>query len=106
MNRAYELVVVISPQLNEKKFKAELTAVEAVVDKAKGKVVKKEDWGKKALSYPIKKETEGMYVLFRLELPSEQVREVDKKLRLREDMLRFLLVGVAAVVKKRGKRGQ
>lgn len=92
MTRNYELTVVMSPQLNDKDLKAALVGVEAVVEQAKGKVVKKEEWGKKPLAYRIKKETEGVYWLFRVELPTDKAAVVDKELRLREDILRLLLV--------------
>ena len=92
MTRNYELTVVVSPQLNEKDLQAALAGVEAVVEQVKGKGVKKEEWGKKPLAYRIKKETEGIYWLFKLELPTEKAAVVDKELRLREDILRLLLV--------------
>jgi len=92
--RKYELTVVLSPQLNGEDVKKAAGAVEAVVEKVKGKVEKKEEWGKKELAYPIKKQTEGIYVLFNVELAGKELVRVDKELKLMDDILRFLIVGV------------
>ena len=86
------LPLFLKIQLNDKDLKAALVGVETVVEQAKGKVVKKEEWGKKPLAYRFKKETEGVYWLFKLELPTDKAAVVDKELRLREDILRLLLV--------------
>ena len=99
MKRSYELTVVFSPQLNEKDLTASLKAVEVVVDKAGGKMGRVVDWGKKDLSYPIKKETQGVYKFWPVELLTDKAHEAEKELRLKEGILRFLLV------KKGGKDG-
>ncbi len=98
--RQYELTVVFSPQLNEKDLTAATEGVVAVVEKAGGKVDKMIDWGKKDLAYPIKKETSGIFRLWPVELAADKAVAVDKELRLKEGVLRFLLI-VAG-----GKRGQ
>lgn len=100
MMRQYELTVVFSPQLNEKDLTAATEGVVAMVEKAGGKVDKMIDWGKKDLAYPIKKETSGIFRLWPVELAADKAVAVDKELRLKEGVLRFLLV-VAG-----GKRGQ
>lgn len=92
MMRQYELTVVFSPQLNQKDLTAAAAAVENLVEKAKGKIKKMEDWGKKVLSYPIKKEVEGVYQWRQLELPTAAVANVDKELKLQQQILRYLLV--------------
>jgi small subunit ribosomal protein S6 len=99
MTRKYELVVVFSPQLNETDLTAATAGVVAVVDKAGGKAAKMIDWGKKDLSYPIKKETSGIFRFWPVELSADKAAQVDKDLRLTAGVLRFLLV-VA------GKHGQ
>ncbi|OGY17696.1 MAG: 30S ribosomal protein S6 [Candidatus Chisholmbacteria bacterium RIFCSPHIGHO2_01_FULL_48_12] len=92
MTRNYELVVVFSPQLNEKDLTAATAEVVAVVEKAGGKAAKMIDWGKKDLSYPIKKETSGIFRLWPVALAADKAAQVDKELRLKEGVLRFLLV--------------
>lgn len=99
MTRKYELTVVFSPQLNEKDLTAATAGVVAVVEKAGGKLAKMIDWGKKDLAYPIKKETSGIFRLWPVELAADKAESVDKQLRLKEGVLRFLLV-------VGGKRGQ
>ncbi len=92
MTRAYELTVVLSPQLNEKDLSALKDAVEKLVEKIKGKAGKVEEWGTKKLSYPIKKETEGVFSFWRLELPTDGVAALDKELKVQDGILRYLLV--------------
>lgn len=93
------MTVVFSPQLNEKDLTAATAGVVAVVEKAGGKLAKMIDWGKKDLAYPIKKETSGIFRLWPVELAADKAESVDKQLRLKEGVLRFLLV-------VGGKRGQ
>lgn len=93
------MTVVFSPQLNEKDLTAATAGVVAVVEKAGGKLAKMIDWGKKDLAYPIKKETSGIFRLWPVKLAADKVKSVDKQLRLKEGVLRFLLV-------VGGKRGQ
>ena len=94
MIRKYELTVVLSPQLNEKDLQAKIDWLEKLVEKAKGKLGKLDDWGKKVLAYPIKKETEGIFKFWPVELPGEAVAGVDRELMVQAGILRHLLVVV------------
>ena len=88
----YELTVVYLPTLTEKSLKKELTSLKALVDDNKGKVIKKDDWGKKPLSYQIKKQTEGFYAHRGVELPEKAVVKVRSALRMNEKAMRYLIV--------------
>ena len=59
-----------------------------------GEVTKSEYWGLKNLAYRIKKNRKGHYVFFNLDAPSGAVHELERNLRLNEDVLRFLTVSV------------
>ena len=82
MTRNYELVVVFSPQLNEKDLTAATAEVVAVVEKAGGKAAKMIDWGKKDLSYPIKKETSGIFRLWPAEVGADKGGQGEKEVRI------------------------
>jgi small subunit ribosomal protein S6 len=59
-----------------------------------GKVEKREYWGLRNLAYRIKKNRKGHYVLFNLEAPPAAVNELERNMRINEDVLRYLTVRV------------
>ena len=90
--RKYEMTLILDPGLTPAKKKELLTKIKKVLEGAKGKVEKTDDWGKKSLAYPIKKIKEGDYLFMELSLPEQAPAEIDKKLRLENEILRCLLV--------------
>lgn len=90
--RDYELVLVIDPELSGEDQKKLLAKVQKIVEDLKGKVEKKDEWGRKELAYPIKKKNLGYYFLLAIKLPPEAPAQVDKKLKLEEKIIRYLLV--------------
>jgi small subunit ribosomal protein S6 len=92
--RKYELAIVLDPDLKAEEKEKLVEEIKAEIGKLKGKLGKVDEWGKRDLSYPIKKAKEGVFVLFNLELPQEGPAEIGKKLRLKEKVLRYLLVKV------------
>lgn len=76
-----------------------------------GEVTKKEYWGLRNLAYRIKKNRKGHYVLFNIDAPSEAVLELERNMRINEDVLRYLTVRVpeletdqSIVLRSRGSR--
>lgn len=59
---------------------------------AGGEVLETSPWGRRRLAYPIQKQVEGFYVLQRLRIPPNAVSDLDRNLRLSEDILRHLIV--------------
>ncbi len=90
--RQYELVFILEPKLADKAQKEEISKLEKLITDLKGKVKKKEVWGKKNLAYPIKKFAEGIYVKFDLNFPQDQVREWERKMKLKTKIIRYLLI--------------
>ncbi|MEO6103825.1 MAG: 30S ribosomal protein S6 [Pseudoxanthomonas sp.] len=80
----------VSPQQVE-----ELTnALTAVLVEGGGKVTKNEYWGLKSLSYRIKKNRKAHYGLLNIDAPSTAVAEMERQMRINEDILRFMTVRV------------
>lgn len=94
MTREYELTVIFAPILKEEGLKAATTVVANLAKKLGGKVVGMEVEGKEALAYPIKKFEEGIYVFWRMELPSEKTEKFEADLKLQKGVIRQLLVRV------------
>ena len=89
--KAYELTVLLHPDL-EIDVDTPISKIEKLVEAAGGKVVKRDNWGKKRLAYRIKKQDFAVYVYFELNLAPNQVRKLDNDIRLSEEVLRHLLV--------------
>jgi len=92
LTRNYELVVVLSGQLTKEALAQKLQELQAVVERFQGTVTQQDEWGKRTLAYEIDGNKEGYYTLFKVEMDSEKVRELDRMLRIREDLLRFIIV--------------
>lgn len=88
---SYELVVLYHPDLEIDLDKA-LKKVESIIDSNKGKITSSDNWGKRKLAYPIKKEDHAIYVYYDVELPPESVNKVESTLNITDEVLRYLLV--------------
>ncbi len=76
-----------------------------------GKVVKTENWGLRNLAYKIKKNRKGTYVFFGIDAPAAAISELERNVRLNEDIIRYMTVrveeieeGPSAVLQSRGDR--
>ncbi len=90
--RDYELVIVVSPQVDEEQLEAAVNNVSQFVVGKGGVVSEVEKWGKRKLAYPIKHFGEGNYVLTRFKMKPAFGRELEANLRISEVVLRHLLV--------------
>jgi small subunit ribosomal protein S6 len=90
--RDYELVVVIDPEIDEEKLSATLDRISQFVTTRGGEVIDVDRWGKRKLAYPIKRRSEGDYVITHFRLEPAQAAELEAGLRLSEEVLRHLLV--------------
>ena len=91
MNK-YELGVVVRADLEDENFQAEMTRVKGLIERFDGTIDKVDEWGRRKLAYPIQKLTEGMYTFITFTSPATTPREVESRLRLMENVLRFLIV--------------
>lgn len=90
--QTYELTLVLPDKATPAKKKQVTETIESMVGVFKGKIKNKKDWGKIKLEYQIKKNASGNFLFFELELDKDKAKEVDQKLRLEENILRYLLV--------------
>lgn len=86
----YEIAVLYHPDLEIDLEKA-TSRVEKIFTDNKGKVVNADNWGKRKLAYPIKKNESAVYVIYTLELPAEAVRKVESILNITDEVIRFLI---------------
>jgi small subunit ribosomal protein S6 len=92
--REYELVVVISPALDEDETKGTIDRIHGLITGAGGELVKEEEWGMRRLAYPIKDFTEGSYFLTEFTTDPQQTRPLEDAIGLSEDILRHLLIRI------------
>ena len=90
--RDYELVLIFKPDIGKEKIEKNLESIEKLIASLKGKVKETTNWGKRELAYPIKKSHQGSYFLLVLNLPSSAPTEIEKKLKLNSDLIRYLIV--------------
>lgn len=90
--RDYELVAVIDPEIDEERLSATLDRISQFVTTRGGEVIDVDRWGKRKLAYPIKRRSEGDYVITHFRLEPSQAAELEAGLRLSEEVLRHLLV--------------
>ena len=92
--RNYELVCIIQPDLDETAFKEVLEKVKGWVVEAGGSVDKEDVWGKRKLAYLIQKQREGQYVLLYITMPADATKELERKIRFLEPVMRQMLTVV------------
>ncbi len=91
--RNYEIAVVLHPDL-EIDIESATSKVEKIIELAKGKVTKKDNWGKRKLAYPIKKQDWGIYVFYQVQLDPAAVAQIENTLRITEEVIRYLVVSL------------
>jgi len=90
----YELIYVIAPDVGDEKVSAVHEEVVALVARFDGRIVKTENWGRRRLAYEIKRHTEGTYTLELIEGSGEMLRELDRRLRVLDQVMRHLVVRI------------
>ncbi|MGQ0527416.1 MAG: 30S ribosomal protein S6 [Alphaproteobacteria bacterium] len=86
----YETVFMVRQDLNETQVKDLGDKFIKIVETFGGKMLKTENWGLRTLAYKINKNKKAHYVLFEMEAPSAAVIELERNLRIEEDVLRSL----------------
>lgn len=87
----YEILVIFSTNLTDEEEKAQASQIEELIKHEKGTIHLVEHWGKRKLAYPIKKQRQGYYEWFYVELDPSRTAEIDRKLKMSETILRFLI---------------
>jgi small subunit ribosomal protein S6 len=86
--RRYELMVILDSDLEEKTVEPSLDTFLNVIRQSGGTVEKMDLWGRRRLSYPINKKSEGIYAVIDITAEPAAVIELDRQLNLNEAVLR------------------
>ena len=90
----YEHVFILRQDISNTQVDEIMANFDKVLTENKGKVLDKEYWGMKTLSYKINKNRKGHYCFFRSDCPWEAVKEMERLMKIHEDVLRVLTVKV------------
>jgi small subunit ribosomal protein S6 len=92
----YEHMLIARQDISAQQVDALATHLKTIVESEGGKVEKQEYWGLRSLAYRIKKNRKGHYVLLNINAPSKAVVELERQIKINEDVLRYLTVRVEA----------
>jgi small subunit ribosomal protein S6 len=90
----YECVLIARNDVTQQQVETVADQVAAQLETEGGAIQKREYWGLRALSYRIKKNRKGHYMLLGLNAPPASVKEIERQLGLNEDILRFMTIRV------------
>ncbi len=90
--RAYEVMVILDPSLEERTIEPSLDKYLNVIRKDGGSVDKVDVWGRRRMAYEIKKNPEGIYAVISLTATPATVKEFDRQLTLNESILRTKVI--------------
>ena len=93
-DRQYELVYILPPDTTEQQVTELHEQLEAVVSRMHGQIEKTENWGRRKLAYAIGHHKEGVYVLQVIKGSGELMKELDRRLRVMDLVIRHLVVRV------------
>lgn len=88
----YETLILTVPHLTDEEQDQVAASYSAVIEGQKGTIRKVDKWGKRVLAYPINKITEGVYTLIEFTGDGKVVTELDRKLKIDENILRHIVV--------------
>ncbi len=107
----YESVFIARQDISTAQVDSLAELFSGLIQENGGEVKKKEFWGLRNLAYRIKKNRKGHYVLFNIDAPSSAIQEMERNMRINEDVIRYLTVRVeeleeeqSAILRSRGSR--
>jgi small subunit ribosomal protein S6 len=90
----YEHVLLVRQDATQQQVEALVEQMAGVIGTGGGKVVKAEHWGLRSLAYRMRKNRKAHYALLALDAPWAAVAEMERQLKINEDVLRFMTVSV------------
>jgi small subunit ribosomal protein S6 len=110
MNRKYELVYLVSPDASDDQVAELHTEVNDIVQRLGGQIEKTDNWGRRRLAYEIGRHKEATYVLEAINGSGDVLKEIDRRLKVSDLVIRHLIVRVDedqnVIERTRTKRGE
>lgn len=92
--RDYELAFIIRPAIDDEGVTGVVEGVSDMVKSLDGEVTSVDVWGRRTLAYPLGDHREGIYVVLQVQMPSSAPPELERNLKLNEDIIRVMLLKV------------
>ncbi|MGB9605115.1 MAG: 30S ribosomal protein S6 [Bryobacteraceae bacterium] len=102
--RTYEQLFIVRPDATQEEIDAYLEQITGVITSAGGKVEKLDKWGIRKLAYPVEKRHEGYYVLLQYSSGPDVVKEIERRFRVSDLVLKYLTVRIDQKLKWLEKR--
>ena len=106
MLREYEFTVITNPYMQEEEAKQLVEKYETMLLAGGGEVIRKNDWGAKKLAFPIKKQYRGRYLHYDFIGKPENLAQVERLMRIDDNVLRYLSVRVGENVNVDERKAQ
>lgn len=90
--REYEIVYIFDPALPEDQVNEKLERFHGHITDGGGEITAVDHWGRRQLAYPIRKKTSGYYVVVQFTAPTGGLPEMERTLKLDEELVRYLIV--------------
>jgi small subunit ribosomal protein S6 len=104
MNRIYEELFIVRPDATEEEIDGIVEPLRSVISTGGGTVDKVDKWGVRKLAYKVEKRNEGFYVLIQFSSGPQVVKELERRLRVNDSVMKFITVRIDEKLKKIEKR--
>jgi small subunit ribosomal protein S6 len=94
--REYELMLIVDPDVDETALTGVVDRVSGIITGRGGEVKNVDRWGRRRLTFEIKRRTEGQYVVMRFQAEPETVEQLERSLHLADEVIRHKVVKRAA----------
>ena len=102
--RVYEELFIVRPDLTDEEIDPIIEQVKTTVTASGGTVDKADKWGVRKLAYKVEKRSEGFYILIQFTAAPSTVKEVERRLRVNDVVMKFITVRIDEKMKKIEKR--
>lgn len=88
----YELTIILGGDLDEKRRSIVIDRIKKLISEAGGSIEEEKEWGKRELAYPVKKQREGVYYFYALNLDTDRIGALSRVLENDEEVLRHMVI--------------
>ena len=99
----YELMYILSSAVSDNDVPTVTTEVDNFIASVNGSILSTQLLGKKKLAYPVKKTRNGFYILSTFQMEGEKIKELDNKLRSIDSIIRYLIVNLEEMDRRKAK---
>ncbi len=88
----YENFVILNASLSDEEITAAVTRIKDLIVNAGGEVIRADHWGRRKLSYEIKKQAKGFYVLFVYKAPAATIKKLEELYKVFDPVIKFMVI--------------